>query len=228
MVKTKASESPSISIPSWLCGYINQQQFNDIEQAIVKAELTTSGEIVPVIVRGNDHLLSPRLFLMTIFSLLFVLCAERMVFGWESTGELICLGLAGLVFTAAGFYLPSIAFVRRIVTANSDARFAAERRAELEFYRAGIASTQGQTGILLMLSIEDHQAVVLADKGISSKLPPETWNEVLKLMIDGIKNNNCSQGMIQAIAKCGEILSEHFPIAKNDANELVNHLMIKE
>lgn len=139
MVKTKTTlDASSIQIPSWLCGYLNQQEFLDIEKSIAKAEMTTSGEIVPVIVRGNDHLLSPRLFLMTVFSLLYVVILERYIFGWESTAELVCYGVVGFAFAGLGFYLPKFAFVRRIITANSDSRFTAERRAELEFYRAGI------------------------------------------------------------------------------------------
>jgi uncharacterized membrane protein len=34
--------------------------------------------------------------------------------------------------------------------------------------------------------------------------------------------------MVQAIQRCGELLSPHFPIADDDINELRDHLVVKE
>ena len=101
-------------------------------------------------------------------------------------------------------------------------------RAQLEFYGSKIHQTTGDTGVLLLVSLMEHRAVVLADESISDKVPNETWDEVIKIMIDGIKKGHVGLGLAAAIEHCGEILTEQFPIAEDDVNELQDHLIIKE
>ena len=79
-----------------------------------------------------------------------------------------------------------------------------------------------------MVSLMEHRAVVLADHGISEKLDDAIWSEVVDLMISGVKQGDLAGGMCKAIEKCGELLTEHFPIAEDDANELHDHLIVKD
>jgi putative membrane protein len=79
-----------------------------------------------------------------------------------------------------------------------------------------------------MVSLMEHRAVVLADKGISEKLDATIWQEVVDLMINGVKGGDLSGGMCAAIERCGELLTAEFPLAEDDANELHDHLIVKE
>lgn len=79
-----------------------------------------------------------------------------------------------------------------------------------------------------MVSLMEHRAVVLADHGISEKLDATIWQEVVDLMIDGVKGGDLAGGMCAAIERCGALLAPHFPIAADDANELRDHLVVKE
>ncbi len=103
-----------------------------------------------------------------------------------------------------------------------------EQRAELEFYRAGINGTSRRSGILLFVSFAEHRAVVLADKVIADKLPASTWNEVLTVLLAGIKSGRAGQGYIDAVNHSAKILAQHFPEIVSDENELSNRLVIKE
>jgi len=47
-------------------------------------------------------------------------------------------------------------------------------------------------------------------------------------VIQGVKGGDLAAGMVQAIQRCGDLLSPHFPIAENDTNELHDHLVVKE
>ena len=69
---------------------------------------------------------------------------------------------------------------------------------------------------------------MLADHSIAEKLDGEIWQELVDLMIQGVKRGDLAEGMAQAIQRCGELLTPHFPIADDDANELRDHLVIKE
>jgi putative membrane protein len=128
------------------------------------------------------------------------------------------------VITAILYRLP---LVQRILTNKLDREAQVSMRALNEFYQLGMTKTRDQTGILIYLSMMEHQVVVLADEGISSKLPPETWQGVVDLVLQGKKDKDLESGIIAAIARCGEILSSQFPIKDDDTNELSNHLIIK-
>lgn len=101
-------------------------------------------------------------------------------------------------------------------------------RAELEFHRMHMHRTKARTGILIMASLHEREAVVLADEAIAKKLPAETWNEVIQILLAGIKAKDAASGFCNAIKKCGEILSLHFPAQNQNPDELSNRFIIKE
>ena len=116
--------------------------------------------------------------------------------------------------------------VKKALTSRPDRNAQVYMRAEVEFYQAGLNQTQGQTGIMIFVSMLEHQVVILADKAISNKLPDSTWKGVVDLVTTGIKEKSLQQGICAGIKKCGDILEEHFPIAPDDVNEVKDHLII--
>jgi putative membrane protein len=230
MVKSpkKSGGAQHSSIPSWASAYLNEDDAQAIENAIAEAEKKTSGEIVPVIVKSSVALRPPSLIISAIFALIFVVVISRVVGDWFDYREIVLMVFGFAMAAVLGRVVARNALIRRALQHDHDAAKLALHRAELEFYRSGIGKTKDNTGILLYLSVEDREAVVLADKSISDLLPPETWNEVLLLMVDGLKKGRCAEGITKAISKCGDILATHFPIKSDDTNELINHLIIKE
>src|SRR5690606_4248707 len=75
--------------------------------------------------------------------------------------------------------LSSSDMVKRLFLPKEDRLSQVEQRAEIAFYRNGLKKTDGSTGILLFVSLFEHQAVILGDQSISQKLPPETWAQIL-------------------------------------------------
>ncbi|MCJ8277254.1 MAG: TPM domain-containing protein, partial [Bdellovibrionales bacterium] len=139
------------------------------------------------------------------------------------------ISLAGSVLSLfLAVLLAKIPWVQRLFVSAVDRDIQARRRALNEFYEAGLHKTKDSTGILLFISMEDHEAVVLADKSISEKLPRETWNEVVELLLNGAKKKDLTSSFCEAINKCGDLLSPHFPIQPDDVDELKNHLVIRD
>lgn len=115
---------------------------------------------------------------------------------------------------------------QKLLFSENYMKVSADLRAELEFYRSRVYSTHRKTGILLFMSFYEHRAVVLADKGISNKLPANTWDEVVRLLTSAVRKKQLGRGLTQAIQKCGDILIEHFPQKGTDENQLCNKLKI--
>ena len=199
-----------------------------IEAAIAEAESHTSGEIVPILVRrsstvGHVPLVSFTLLLLCVF--LSDLPARLAELGGPSWAW---LGACWLLAGGLALGLSRLDAVQRLLTPRLDQMQQVDQRAEIEFYELEMSQTQDRTGILLFVSLMEHRAVVLADHSIAEKLDAEIWQELVDLMIQGVKRGDLAAGMTQAIQRCGELLSPHFPVASDDINELRDHLVVKE
>ena len=100
-----------------------------------------------------------------------------------------------------------------------------ESRAAEVFQKFRIRKTKGSTGILIYVSLYEHMVRILGDDAISKKLKQEDWQSICDIIINGCKNKQMTQGMIDGIAKAGEMLGEHFPIQEGDVDELANDLI---
>lgn len=218
----------STSLPGWAASLLGDHGIERIESAIAEAEARTAGEIVPMVVRrssttGHVPLLA--------FCLLLLGLLIPDVPGWlaRSGGpDWLWLGAAWLVAAVLAFALSRLDAVQRLLTPRADQIQQVELRAELEFGAHGVGHTRGDTGVLLFVSRMEHRAVVLADRAIAERVSPEVWQELVDLMIDGVRHGDLAAGMARAIARCGDILAPHFPIAPDDRNELRDHLIVKE
>lgn len=217
-----------MNIPHWLKAYLNAEQVEQIVGAIQKAESTTSGEIVPMIVRRSStvgHV--PVILLSLSIALFFALDGH----GWQAErfGDHWAWYLVDIaLMLAVSVILARFHWVQRLLTTRADQIVQVHMRAEIEFYESGIKKTKDSTGVLVFVSLMEQRAVVLADKAINDKVSKDTWQEVCDLMIHGMKKKKVGLAFGAAIRKCGEILSPEFPIQPDDKNELKNQLIIKE
>lgn len=107
---------------------------------------------------------------------------------------------------------------------STDAVFS---RAELEFHREGLDGTKAATGILIFLSLFEHEAVVLGDRAIAAKLDKAVWHEVVQKVLEGGRTRDWRGKLEEAIRMCGDLLTRHFPMQAGDRNELPNHVIVK-
>lgn len=98
--------------------------------------------------------------------------------------------------------------------------------AEKEFKKLGMTGTRDKTGILLFLLLGERKFYILADEGINSKVDQDTWDKVRDEIQNNFREGNFSSGIIKGIERVGIILSEHFPIRKDDTNELSNKVIL--
>ena len=93
------------------------------------------------------------------------------------------------------------------------------------FTEHGLHYTRDHTGILILVSLLEHRVEVLADRGINEKVPPGTWNEVVDIIVAGLKSRHAGDAFCKAVERCGEILATHFPRQADDRDELPNKLI---
>ena len=203
-----------------------------IAESVRLGEEKTTGEIVPMVVRSSistGHV--PVIFTLTLFSLLMFVEVEfsQAIAGLIPVFPMWLLAPLSLVLSyLLSLPLSRLSLVARAATSDADEAHAVNLRAELEFHRGQYTKTQDRTAILIFVSLLERRAVVLADKAIADKIGSEAWDEIVGLLIAGLKKGDFVGGWQRAIARAGELLAEHFPASKHDKNELSNRLVIKD
>jgi len=230
----------------WAHHFLTLEDFKLVEEAIAAVEKNTSGEIVPVIVKNSA---SPALVAELLTAILIVvgfvigLGVSHFAISSNATQSLDHSNLMStllttktgailfvLVFVAiliAAQLLAKTFFIQRLFIPTFVQKTYVHQRAFAEFCLQRIDRTENRSGILIFISLMERQVVVLADKGISEKLPEETWNEVVQLIIEKIKIGKPAEGLIAGIRRCGDILQKHFPANGSEKNELSNGLIVK-
>ncbi|MEZ4744252.1 MAG: hypothetical protein R3B45_17685 [Bdellovibrionota bacterium] len=216
-------------IPKWSSEILSIDGLVKIEEAVRDAESATSAEIVPMIVRGSAVTGHVAIILFCFLFILFLGLGLDELQSQYLTNSPIWLFFDIAIFSMIAVWLSRYSFVKRQLTSNEDLYLQVGQRAELEFYEAELNRTAGRSGVLIFLSLMEKRVVVLADKTIADKLHKTAWQEVVDILLSGLKKkNDLAQGFCDAIKSCGTLLSQHFPIEENDTNELRDHLIIKE
>lgn len=196
-----------------------------IESAVRAAEVGTSGEIVVQVVRRSDAFAAAAWRISALLAAL-VLVAVDLIRPTLPIAALFALQLAAV---ALAHLVCLHDAVRRLAVREVELESAAERGA-LAAFHAGVANrTEGRTGILIYVSLLEHRVVVLGDEAIDRALGPgETWEEVVALVLAGIRQGTIAEGIIRAVARCGAMLAHPLPRAPHDRDEIVHGLILTD
>ncbi|WP_413582140.1 TPM domain-containing protein [Bdellovibrio sp. HCB288] len=212
---------------AWINKYLSDKEIAQISETIHVVEEHTDGEIVPVIVKSSSSVGHIPMTLTLL--LLLILVIAELPFAdllWTTPWVYVWPFLVVAVYYLS-FALARIHFIQKIFVPEKDELSQVHQRAQLEFYLNKINRTQKGTGILIFVSVMERKAVILADEGINSKLPPETWNNVLAKFSEQLHSGNWAEGFTVAIEACGKHLHEHFPHTDGGHNQLKNNLVIR-
>ena len=192
-----------------------------ISEAIATAERQTSGEIVVVVAAQSDgyHYVPPLVAGLVSLLVPWVL----MYFTLLDMRTIYLIQLA--VFLLVTLLLVPASIRTALVPAGIK-HLHARRRAIEQFLAQNLHTTSGRTGVLLFVSVAEHHAQIIADKGIDAKVPAGTWKRIIDDLTDAIGKRHPTDGFVTAIAAIGAVLAQHFPPGTEDPNELPDHLII--
>ena len=93
-------------------------------------------------------------------------------------------------------------------------------RARELFAQHGVWNTEENTGVLIYLLLADHKVEVVADRGITARVPDETWQAVCRAMEAHFREGRFEEGAIAGIRGVSDELARHFPATGDNPNEL--------
>ncbi len=209
-----------------------QADHDAIAAAVREAEARTAGEIVPVVVEASD---------------------EYEVATWRAAtlGALTCALAAAVVYGAAGLWstfivawiaLPATAGataaallvnlwpgLRRAIIGREIMQRRTGRRARQAFLAEEVFHTRDRTGILIFVSLFEHQVVVLGDSGINARVAQAEWQAVVDGIVAGMRRGTPGSALVEAIERCGALLQRRgVELRADDTDELANEVRLHE
>lgn len=211
-----------------------------VSDAVHAAEAGTAGEIVTIVTESSDRYADVALWWSALVAILALAAyalfpdfytglIDRLTNSWATewtAARTLEFALAGVVLKFGGMRLllmwrPLLLFLTPGIVKASRVRGRAIR-----YFKVGAERrTLGRTGILIYLSMAEHRAEIVADEAIHSIVPNETWGEAMAHLVAEAKQGRIADGMVAAIHDVGQILSDQFPRAADDVNELPDRLI---
>ncbi len=199
--------------------FFTPEEQKQIEAAVKEAEAKTSGEIVPMLVDASYEY--PRAELIGGGTLALAVAA---LVSWSIGHESIWWFLPVYIVSFFVFHqlirlLPDL---KRKLISPEELTVEVKEKALVSFLEHELHNTRDRTGILILISLFERRVQVLADSGINTKVAEQTWDEIVEVITTGLKTGDACSAICQAVTRCGELLTEHFPIKDDDTNELPN------
>ena len=219
---------------------LSEEDHTKVSAAIAEAEAKSDGEILAVTTQLSDsyHDVALHWAVLALIGTLAIFAAwppllhfwfDFFLGGWRpepSLRELLTLlmVLAVLKFTIvllALRYMP----LRLALTPRGTKARRVRRRAIEVFKAAAERRTEGRTGILIYLSMGEHDAEIVADEAITSVTTPDTWGEAMAALLVEVRAGRLADGIVAAVGIVGAVLAEHFPRSATDTNEIPDKLI---
>jgi len=219
--------------------FFRSEDLEKIKKAVQEAESKTSGEIATAFIRESDPYTSYELLfaffcgffyylILMFFSQRIELFMQQLLWGYSSSYLLMVYGFTTFLVMAATYLMANIPIIDRIIIPRPVMIKKVNQRAVRHFMESGVYNTKDRTGVLIFISALERRVELIADKGISEKIPQEKWDFIVSHIIDGIKSKQLVKHLTEAITECGNLLATHFPIQPGDVNELKDDMDILE
>jgi len=193
-----------------------------IEDAVRSAEQRIGCEIVVTVVRACDGYQHAAWKAATCGALAGALASAAATRGLEVWG----LAWAWLLLPAPlgallGWWLAQAAPLRRALTTPASREQRVAARAAMAFLDARVFRTTSRTGVLLFLAEFERQVIVLADDGVSARVPAAALAAIARAVSARLRTGSSSAppgaphlspfgaALLEGVARCAAVLAEH-------------------
>lgn len=199
--------------------FLSEDEQQRLIDCVKDVESRTSGEIVPVIASESyDYPRASHIGGMVLGTLSGIGLA--MLLGREDMWVFILLFLAAyVIFNRALTMIPAL---KKPFISKREMHDEVEEAAITAFYLNGLHRTRDLTGIIIYVSVFERSVQILADKGINDKVDPAVWADVVAMITAGIREGRPGEALCEGVKRCGDLITEHFPIKHDDTDELPN------
>lgn len=210
--------------------FLSNDERARVETAVKEAEKLTAGEIVVMIISASYQYPLAIVIGAAAFALPLALIFTPTAGAWLWIGGQnmwLFLGFLTVFFILFHEIIKRIPWLKRFFISRKEIDDEVEEAAITNFFDQGLYRTRDQTGVLILISVFERRVWVLADRGINTRVSESQWDDIVKMITDGIKQKRPADAICEAVEKIGELLKTHFPIKPDDTDELKNLIIEK-
>ncbi|MEN8198658.1 MAG: hypothetical protein ABFR63_01165 [Thermodesulfobacteriota bacterium] len=203
--------------------FFSSEEQQRICDAVHAAEQATSGEIVPMLVSESHAypLAAIRGATLVALAAALLLTAPVARMFWLNSANLwVFLSLFVPIFWLSRTLIGKFPALKRFLLLDDEMAAEVRDAAFAAFFTERLYETRDSNGILIFISLLEHRAWIIADSGISDRIPCEQWEEAVAVITHGIHEKKQCQALCKAIEMVGADLAKEFPIRNDDLNEL--------
>jgi putative membrane protein len=200
---------------------LHEEERSRVRAAITRAEEETSGEIFVVVARESGAYRFVPLFWAMAAALLVPL--PLIVFTLLPAATIFAVQLAVFILLSLLLSLPGL--WHRITPGFIKDRVC-RALAVQQFLAHGIHMTERRTGVLILVSLAEHRAEIVADTGISTAVSQPVWDEAMAVLLSDIRAGRLADGLVAAVERTGAVLAVHFPRAADDRDEIPDDIIL--
>ncbi len=200
---------------------ISAEERERISAAIRAAEAKTSGEIVCVLAQSSATATALPVFLAAIGALALpwlLVCLTAM-----PVYRILSLQIVAFVILT-GFFCWSP--VRVALMTRRMRRAVAHGVAMQQFRIRGLSGKSGRAGVLIFVSLAERYARIIADDGISARVPKSQWQAAVDALVAHMRDGRIADGFVAAIDLCGNELAKHCPRTEASRDELPDRIYL--
>jgi putative membrane protein len=192
-----------------------------ISAAIRAAEAKTSGEIVCVLAQSSATATALPVFLAAIGALalpwLLVSLTAMPVY------RILSLQIVAFVILTGFFCWSPV----RVALMTRRTRRAVAHGVAMELFRIrGLSGKSGRAGVLIFVSLAERYARIIADDGISARVPKSQWQAAVDALVAHMRDGRIADGFVAAIDLCGNELAKHCPRTETSRDELPDRIYL--
>ena len=103
------------------------------------------------------------------------------------------------------------------------------QRAVTMFGKLRVWDTEYNNGVLIYLLLAEHAIEIVADRGLTQRVPQATWDTLVAGMRENFRAGRFEQGLSQAVDAVHGLLKIHFALREGQANpdELPNRVELR-
>jgi putative membrane protein len=205
--------------------FLSEDERARVSAAVAEAEKRTVGEIVVMIITASYHYPMANVTGAAAFALVLGLLLTPLIGGWLWIGSQnlwLFLGLFTVFFILFHAVIRRTLWLKRYFISRKEINAEVKEAAVTHFFKHGLYRTQEKTGVLVLISVFERRVWVLADQGINARVAEGQWDEIVKMITDGIKQKRPADAICTAVEKIGDLLKAHFPTKPDDIDELKN------
>lgn len=92
------------------------------------------------------------------------------------------------------------------------------QRAITMFGKLRVWDTEHNNGVLIYLLLAEHAIEIVADRGLTQRVPQSTWDTLVAGMRENFRAGRFEQGLAQAVDAVDGLLKAHFALGAGQAN----------